>query len=55
MLTSKAALALVVLSYSCTVHFVIQLVNYNGMMMLEACPLGPPGSLDNNPSSSLTW
>lgn len=54
MLTSKAAPALVVLSYSCMVHFIVQLFNYNCMMMLEACPVGPLGSLDNNPSSSLT-
>lgn len=44
MLTSKTALALVVLSYSCMVHFIVQLFNYNGVMMLEMCPLGPLAS-----------
>lgn len=52
MLTSKMALALVVLSYSCMVHFIVQPFSYNCVMVLETCPLGP---LDNNPSSSLTW
>lgn len=54
MLASKAAPALVVLSYCCMVRFIVQLFNYNGVMMLEACPSGLLGSPVNNPSSSPT-